>query len=64
MYRCAQCGAALKKEKQICTRCSDQRAAPVLPTLFGFGEESMEEYFEISELFFKSNSSLYKILSS
>ena len=43
MYRCAQCGATLQKEKQICPRCSDQRAAPVLPTLFGFGEESMED---------------------
>ena len=43
MYRCAQCGATLQKEKQICTRCSDQRAAPILPTLFGFGEESMED---------------------
>lgn len=43
MYRCAQCGATLQSEKQTCPRCSDQREAPVLPTLFGFGEESIQE---------------------
>ena len=53
MYRCAQCGSQLQSEKQSCPRCGEQRAAPVLPTLYGFGDDSEQDALKTVQMTYK-----------